>query len=245
MSANNNHENGIFSRYGKWLSGLDRKQRRRLRLAQGALVLAVILLAAALALRAWIRVPDVPVVEPPASSQQGDVSQEDEGLTFDGAQLPEVAKSGRKEGHYTFLVAGRDVFSGATDTMLLFTFDTANKQLNAISLPRDTMINTNSASKRLNAVYGRSRGSSKLPAQERVTNGMTALKQEVSRLTGIYADFYVLVEWDAIGELVDALGGVEYNVPYEMHYDDSEQDLHIHQEKECMLVMLRLIVQLK
>ena len=56
---------------------------------------------------------------------------------------------------------------------------------------------------------------------------MTALKQEVNKLSGIYPDFYVLVEWKAVGELVDALGGVEFDVPYDMHYDDPEQDLYI------------------
>ena len=53
---------------------------------------------------------------------------------------------------------------------------------------------------------------------------------EVSRLTGIYPDFYVMVEWEAIGELVDALGGVYFDVPFDMNYDDPYQDLHIHQE---------------
>ena len=59
---------------------------------------------------------------------------------------------------------------------------------------------------------------------------MTALKQEVSRLTGIYPDFYVMVGWEANGELVDALGGVYFDVPFDMNYDDPYQDLHIHQE---------------
>lgn len=61
---------------------------------------------------------------------------------------------------------------------------------------------------------------------------MTALKQEVSHLTGIYPDFYVLVEWEAVGELVDAIGGVYFEVPFVMDYDEPNpgQDLHIHQE---------------
>ena len=59
----------------------------------------------------------------------------------------------------------------------------------------------------------RNRGDKKLSEKERVENGMTALKQEVSHLTGIYPDFYVMVEWEAIGEMVDAVGGVEFEVP--------------------------------
>ena len=47
-------------------------------------------------------------------SQPGDIS-------FEGAQLPEVAKSGRKPGYYTFLLVGKDTSSGLTDTMMLIT----------------------------------------------------------------------------------------------------------------------------
>ena len=71
---------------------------------------------------------------------------------------------------------------------------------------------------------------------ERIENGMTALKTEVSRLTGIYPDFYVQVEWEAIGKLVDAVGGVEFEVPFDMDYDDPAQELHIHQKKGLRLL---------
>ena len=216
----------------EWIAGMTRGQRIRHRLLQAAVVLAIAIIAVWAVMSAWIRVPkvpDPPTAGPDTTQQPG----EGENIQFTGAELPNVAKSGRKEGYYTFLVVGRDVASGLTDTILLFTFDTNNKSLNAISLPRDTMINTSAKGgslKRINVVYNRNRGSSDLPEAQRVENGMTALKQEVSRLTGIYPDFYVMVEWEAIGELVDALGGVYFDVPFDMNYDDPYQDLHIHQE---------------
>jgi len=40
-----------------------------------------------------------------------------------------------------------------------------------------------------------------------------------------------MVEWEAIGRLVDAVNGVEFEVPFDMDYDDPYQDLHIHQKK--------------
>lgn len=218
-----------WGQYRDWLAGLTRGQRIRYRILQVATVISILIIAAFFALKMWIQMPEIPVIEPSAPTMEGGSSQ-NEGMSFEGAELPEVAKSGRKAGYYTFLVAGRDVISGATDTMLLFTFDSQGKNLHALSLPRDTMINTKSAGKRLNAVYARNRGSSSLDEKERVVNGMAALKQEVSKLTGIYPDFYVLVEWDAIGELVDALGGVEFDVPYLMDYKDPEQNLYIYQE---------------
>ena len=234
---------GGWQRYRRWLAGLSRGQRIRYRALQAAAVVAVVIVAAALYLRAWVRLPDVP--QPPVVQPPPDVSLDRDTssalLEYEGAQLPDVTRSGRREGYYTFLVAGRDVVSGATDTMLLFTYDTQNQRINAISLLRDTMVNTSAsrgAQKRLNVVFARNLGDRQLPDSQRTANGMAALKQEVSRLTGIYPDFYVLVEWEAIGRLVDAIGGVEFEVPYDMDYDDYTpgQDLHIHQKAGLRLL---------
>ena len=143
----------------EWIAGMTRGQRIRHRLLQAAVVLAIAIIAVWAVMSAWIRVPkvpDPPTAGPDTTQQPG----EGEDIQFTGAELPNVAKSGRKEGYYTFLVVGRDVASGLTDTILLFTFDTNNKSLNAISLPRDTMINTSAKGgslKRINVVYPCSR----------------------------------------------------------------------------------------
>ena len=216
-----------WQQHRAWVAGLDRGQKIRYRLFQAVVVICAVIIVAALALRSWIRLPEVPGVH-----LSGGGNGENAAVSYDGAQLPEVAKSGRKDGYYTFLVAGQDVVSGSTDTMILFTYDTKEQRLSGISLLRDTMINTSASSKRLNAVFARNKGDRSLPETERVENGMAALKGEVSKLTGIYPDFYVLVQWEAIGELVDAIGGVYFDVPFDMDYDDPTpgQDLHIHQK---------------
>lgn len=244
MSEQNRHSGkreapGLWSRYRAWAAGLDRKGRLRLRVCQALAVLAVLILGIALFLRSWIRLPEVPdlpgtgVRPGPNASQSGEPGPGD--VSYEGAELPEVAKSGRKPGYYTFLLCGKDVVSNSTDTMMLITYDTKGKRISAISLLRDTMTNSSGkrgAQKRLNVVFTRNRGDSKLSEKERTENGMTALKKEVSRLTGIYPDFYVLVEWEAIGRLVDAIDGVYFEVPFDMDYDDPTpgQDLHIHQK---------------
>ena len=206
---------GTYWRQHKaWVAGLSRGQRIKYRLFQALVVLAVLVIAVFLAARAWIRLPEVPDLP----TQGGVTTQDGEEMEYDGAELPNVAKSGRKDGYYTFLVAGQDVISGSTDTMILISYDTKNKEIHAISLLRDTMINTSSSSKRLNSVYARNKGSKDLPDRQRVENGMNALRQEVSKLTGIYPDFYVMIQWEAVGELVDAIGGVYFEVPFDMDY---------------------------
>lgn len=173
------------------------------------IIVAAVLLALAAAYSAFVRAPKVP---------QGQVS----------SAATEV-QSDRRSGMYTFLIVGRDTGGGGnTDTMVLASFNAKTKQVKAMSLPRDTMVNVSWRNKKLNTVYNSCKGSEK---ETQVEKGMAALKEHVGKLTGIVPDFYAMVEWDVVGQLVDAVGGVEFDVPYDMHYDDPEQDLHIHQEK--------------
>lgn len=204
-----------------WVAGMSRKQKIRYRLLQALVVVAIVVIALFIGIRAWVKLPTVP--ELPTEGNE-------DSSAFDGAELPEVAKSGRKKGVYTFLLVGQDTAGGGnTDTMMLITFDTVNKTIDGMSLPRDTMINVDrrGSGHRLNAVYNYNKGSDK---STQVEKGITALKKEVGKLTGITPDYYVMVQWEAVGKMVDALGGVYFDVPFDMDYDDPTpgQDLHIH-----------------
>ena len=213
---------GWWRQHREWVAGLNRRQKVRYRLFQVLVVLAILAIAVCLALRAWIQLPEIP--ELPAGTE----ISEDGTPMFEGAELPEAAQSGRRDDVYTFLLVGQDTKGGGnTDTMILITFDSAAKQVYGMSLPRDTMVNVSTSSKRLNAVYNYNKGRD---ADTQVEKGMRALKAEVGKLTGIIPDYYVIVQWEAVGELVDAIDGVWFEVPFDMNYDDPYQDLHIHQE---------------
>ena len=129
-----------------WVAGLDRGAKVKYRLFQALVVVAVLIIALALFLQAWVKLPEVPDLPGASLNKPGNASQSQPGepgdISFDGAQLPNVAKSGRKDGYYTFLLCGKDVVSGSTDTMILITYDTKDKRINAVSLLRDTMTNT-------------------------------------------------------------------------------------------------------
>ena len=213
---------GWLQQHRDWVAGLDRGQKIKYRLFQALVVIAALAIVLCLGLKAWIRLPDIPTL--PTGT---DTTQDGE-TGFEGAELPEVAKSGQRPGVYTFLLVGQDTGGGGnTDTIILFTFDTNEKTIHGMSLPRDTMINSShsGAGHRLNAVYNYNKGSD---PDTQLEKGITALKREVGKLTGIIPDFYVVVQWEAVGELVDAIGGVDFDVPFDMDYDDPAQDLHIH-----------------
>ena len=52
---------------------------------------------------------------------------------------------------------------------------------------------------------------------------------------GFEPDYQVIVEWEAVGEIVDAMDGVWFDVPRDMDYDDPYQDLSIHSDKGYQL----------
>lgn len=133
-------------------------------------------------------------------------------------EIPGLAAN-RKDQFYTFLLVGQDTGGGGnTDTMMLVAYDVPNQTLNVVSIPRDTYVNYGHKVL-INSVYNGAGGGEK---------GIEALKKEVGELTGVTPDFYVIIQWDAVGELVDAIDGVYFDVPRDMNYDDPTQDLHIH-----------------
>lgn len=211
-----------------WVDSMSLGQLVRYRILQVATVLSILVIALYVAYSSWVKIPELPN-RPESNSERPTFTFHEEEYPVQNGGI----KDGRKVGVYTFLVAGKDVVSGSTDTMLLVSYDTVNKTLFGLNLPRDTMLNVSTTSKRLNSVYSYNRGKDK---NTQTQKGMAALKEAVRDLTGIMPDFYVMVEWEAIGKLVDALGGVEFEVPFDMDYDDPYQDLYIHQKAGLRLL---------
>ena len=89
-----------------------------------------------------------------------------------------------------------------------------------LSIPRDTFVgsneNTANGYDKINALY-----------QKNVKKTVSA----VEKLTGVKIDYYVVVKTTALVEVVDAIGGVEFDVPIDMKYDDPTQELHIDLKK--------------
>ena len=166
-----------------------------------------------------IRAPELP-------NRDGDTQdpgQTDVDLDYGDGVRPRVSGERKSKDFYTVLVLGRDTGGGGnTDTMLLASYDVTNQKATVMSIPRDTMVNVPWDVKRINSVYNYYGGGEK---------GIKALYKEISQLVGFEPDYQVIVEWDAVGAIVEAMGGVYYDVPRNMNYDDPYQDLHIHQTK--------------
>ena len=184
-----------------------RTRRPKKKNRKGGLVLGVVAVAGLAAFLVWnffIKKPDVshndkPGVTDNNPNEPGSVSA---GGTAD-------TPGGRKEDYFTFLLLGRDTGGGGnTDTLILVSYDVPNQQVNMMSIPRDTAINVPWSVKKINSVYN---------AKESSGGGLENLKTHVAYLTGVMPDFYVIIEWKAVGKVVDAVGGVDFDVPRNMN----------------------------
>lgn len=111
---------------------------------------------------------------------------------------------------------------GMTDTMIICSYDPKTQEASMLSIPRDTFIGDSKYSAsvydKINSVYSNKGGGAE---------GAEAVLKEVNELTGLDIKNYVVIDTKALTELVDAIGGVEFNVPMDMKYNDKKQDLHI------------------
>lgn len=116
---------------------------------------------------------------------------------------------------YTVLVLGRDDASGLTDVLLIVSFDTESKAVSVLQIPRDTYAEFTSAAYR------------KINGACDVLDGGRSVADFLEDNLGVVIDRYISVDLDAVGKIVDILGGVEIDVPFDMIYNDPYQGLSI------------------
>lgn len=152
------------------------------------------------------------------------------------ASLPAIADAdGRKKGYYTFLVAGVDDVSSSTDVLMLVSLDSENGKINVVQIPRDTFVNKTvggyTSVTRVNAIYAAAYNknvNNGARAQSARHISMKDLKLRLEESLGVTIDHYILVNTKAFRGIVDSIGGVWFDVPQAMDYDDPYQDLSIH-----------------
>ena len=187
-----------------------RRPRRRKRSWPRTILLIVFILAVLAGIYACL--VRKPQLRPdPAGSTSQDVSS-----SSAASSEPEPVKE-RKDDFFTILVSGLDDEHGGSDTNILVGFDAKEQAITCVSIPRDTGVYINGKSRKINYAYN--------------LGGMEQMRQTVSDALGIPVDFSVEVNIKAFVKLVDEIGGVDFEVPLNMNYDDPYQDLHIHLQK--------------
>ncbi|MFU2434081.1 MAG: LCP family protein [Clostridiales bacterium] len=154
------------------------------------------------------------VVRAPEPVTDGEDQQTQQDGTAEDSDAIQTISNGRERKSkycYNILLYGVDNDAGGSDTNMLMRFDAVNKTVDVVSLPRDTLM---SNGHKLNSSYN--------------NGGTEKLRSNIEDMLGVPVDFYVSVDLKGFIALIDQIGGVEFDVPCDMDYDDPYQDLHIH-----------------
>lgn len=114
-----------------------------------------------------------------------------------------------KSNRVNFLILGmEDVRS---DTLIFASFCPDTKKVSLINIPRDTYIHRKgydtAEQRKINSVYG--------------DHGVLGVKKTVSHiLNQAPVHHYVTMDYEGVEKIIDAFGGVEVDVPFDMVYND-------------------------
>jgi len=139
---------------------------------------------------------------------------------------PNQAKRDLKDESFSVLFVGVDDSnsrkfneSTRTDALILATFNPKDKSVKMVSIPRDSYVYIPSEDKydKINHAH--------------VYDGVKGTVETVEHLFDMQIDYYVKINFYAFIDIVDALGGIEAEVPYDIVEKDAEDQYTIKLEK--------------
>lgn len=120
------------------------------------------------------------------------------------------------------VIMGTDKSGMRSDVIMVFSLSTQKRTISCTSILRDAKVNYNGRNIKITEAmsYG----------------GESATIQAIKDITGLPVHDYVVFNFNAVKDVVDALGGVDFYVPQNMYYNDPEQDLYIDLKKGQQLL---------
>ena len=118
-----------------------------------------------------------------------------------------------------------DLGAKLTDTIMVASYNPKTQNAVLLSIPRDTFIGKSKSSAnsydKINALYQK---------------GPEKTLEAVNEITGLGIEHYAVIDNQALIKTIDEIGGVEFDVPIRMKYDDPSQDLHINLEPGVQMI---------
>ncbi len=115
------------------------------------------------------------------------------------------------------IILGTDKSGLRSDVIMIMSVYPEKNAVSLMSVPRDTKVQIERSTRKINSALQ--------------IGGDELAVQTVKDLLSIPIHDYVVVNFDAVETIIDELGGIRFNVPCDMHYEDPEQDLFIHINK--------------
>lgn len=151
----------------------------------------------------------------------GSVVAIDDDKTPDDGKVEKTEKIRPKnKDEILFLILGLDSYDlskasrGRTDTMILTSFNYKSGDINMMSIPRDTKVLIEDELDQINHAHA--------------YGGVDLTLATVRDFLNLDVNHYVKIDYKAVEEIVDAIDGVEFDVPRRMKYDDTTKGKEFH-----------------
>lgn len=178
------------------------RYKKHLTTLQVFLSIVLVLLTVCVLVKAFfLKAPEQKAAELPAQSAASDTDSQ-QSPEEQAAQEALRSHLERKGGFYTILLSGLDDDNGGSDTNILVAVDTVNGYVYGVSIPRDSKAIIDGKARKINYAYNK--------------GGTELLADTVSEQLGIPVDYTVSVNLKGFTALVDAIGGVDFDVPINM-----------------------------
>lgn len=140
------------------------------------------------------------------------------------ADLPSFLFGGEEESQFenneiTFAMLGVDVLEAneykgtRTDTIMIVKCNFDDGSLKILSIPRDTRVYVNGKKDKINHAHS--------------YGGVDMALESINDFLETNIKYYVKIDYRAVKEVVDAIGGVDINVPRRMEYYDPTVDFRV------------------
>jgi len=130
----------------------------------------------------------------------------------------------RSVDQFTFLILGIDGTAN-TDVIMVGKFDSDEGTFEVVNIPRDTMVNVSWNIRKANSIHATMRNRHRNDENPYET-AMEATVAHFRNLLGFNIDFWVTINMRGFINLIDAIGGVQFDVPVNMDWRDPEANLH-------------------
>ncbi len=142
----------------------------------------------------------------------------------------------RNKNSYNVLVVGKDRVGSNTDVIMVVNFNSSTQKINVLQIPRDTYVEDPinvGQSKRINAIYAFAymKNSRSMSHSDASHESVKYLEGTIEDTFGITIDNYFMIDLNGFVKIIDSIGGVKVDVPFDMYYNDNAQNLHIDLKK--------------
>ena len=107
--------------------------------------------------------------------------------------------SATEQAYVNTLLLGVDKDGYRTDVIIFAQLNIADGEVNMLQIPRDTYVSSGRGDHKINSAYG--------------YNKEKQVFKEVGELLGVKVDKYVLIDTKGFRNLIDTIGGVDFEVP--------------------------------